>query len=440
MNRQQEVVVGAAFRIKPLAGAVLGVVLASTLPAQASSELNLTAGARVEFHDNISRTSTNEDSDVDRVARLDLGYQRDQDGLRIDLGYDAEHHDYLHDREEDETVVNGRASVVWELLPRRLDFVLDHQVSQQLSDRQGVDVSGNRELRSVLTTGVNWTSAFSPVTSLIISPRYIDVRFEESDSSNSQHAALGAALRRQLSAVASLTLSGNYSDVQFDEGDNDYRSSLLMLTYAAQLSRFSYEIGVGANQVDRDSGDDVDGYVLRISGQRDSGATTWRGALVHELTDNAIGLSGEELALDGFVADDGNFAAIDIVERTQLDLGVEHQFSAASSLTLGVGARYDDYDSTLQDEKGYYASASYRYVLNSFWSFSANARYTETEFTDDPSDLTYEDTFFSVTADYRFSSALTTQFALIREERDASESDLSYTDNIALVSINYQFF
>jgi hypothetical protein len=426
--------------VKPVAAAVFAALATTALPALGSGDLTLLGGARVEYHDNISRQADNEDSDVDRVARIDLGYQRDQDGLLVDLDYDAEYHDYLHDREEDETVLNGRANLVWELLPRQLDFVLNHQVNQLLSDRQGVDVSGNRELRSVLTTGVDWTTAFSPVTSLIITPRYIDVRFEESDSADSQHGVLGAALRRQLSRVSSLTLSGSYSDVQFDDGLNDYRASVLMVTYATQLSRLSYEVGIGANQFDRDSGDDVDGYVVRMSARHASGASAWTAALVHELTDNAIGLSGQELALDGFVADDGNFAQIDIVERTQLDLGFEHSFSAASSIVLGVGARNDDYDSTLQDEEGYYASAAWRYVLNSRWSFAASARYEETEFTDDPADLKYEDTLYSLTADYRFSSALTTQFAVIREERDASESDLSYTDNIVLVSINYQFF
>jgi hypothetical protein len=429
---------GIALGVAVLTLAATLLLVAST--AQAASKLRVDGGVRVEHHNNIAREAVNEDSDVDRVARLGVGYVRSESGVNLELDYDAEYHDYLHDREEDESVLNGRAGLVWELMPQRLDFVLNHQVSQQLSDRQEANVSSNRELRSVITTGLDLTSNFSAVDSLIISPRFVDVRFEESDSSDSQHGSLGATWQRRLSAVSQVSLSGNYADVQFDDGINDYQSSSLLLGFATALSRLSYQLAVGANQFDRERGDKVDGFVVRANLRYDGDVTTWTGALVHELTDSAIGLSGQELALDGFVADDGNFDQFDIVERTQLDLGVEQRIGASHTLRFGVGARDDDYEEIVRDERGYFASANYRYTWNSFWSFGIDARAGKTEFLDDPLDLEYDDTFYRGYVDYRHSPVLLAQFALIREERDASQDDRSYTDNIAVISINYQFF
>ena len=408
--------------------------------AHAASELNVTGGARVEYHDNLSRVSDNEDSDVDRIALLDVGYLYDENAVHLDLNYQGEYHDYLHDREEDETALNGRTDLVWQLLPRTLDFVFSHQISQELSDRQGLNVSNNRELRSVTTTGIDWITNFSAVDSVVVSPRFADVRFEESDDSDSQRGSLGAAWQHRLSQVSQLSLAGNYADVKFDDGSHDYTASSLTLGFSTKLSRLSYEVAVGANEFDRDVGDKVDGFMARASLQYDSDATVWTGALVHELTDSSVGLSGEELIIDDFVADDGNFDEVDIVERSQLDLGVQHRFNAAHSAGVGIGARDDDYEDTLRDERSYFVSANYLYTLNSYWSLGVDLRVAKTKFLDDPQDLEYDETLYSAKIDYRYSQALTAQFALIREDRDASDSNLSYTDNIAMFSVNYRFF
>ncbi len=406
----------------------------------ASSKLDVTGGVRVEYHDNLAREADNEDSDVDRVARVDVGYRVDENAVQLNLNYSGEYHDYLHDREEDETALTGRTDLVWELVPRSLNFILNHQISQELSNRQGVDVSSNRELRSVITTGIDWISNFSAVDSFIVSPRFTDIQFEESDNSDSQHGSLGVAWQRQISQVSQVSLSGNYADVQFDDGNDDYEASSVMLGFATALSRLSYQVAVGANQFDREVGDKVDGFMVRAGLQYDGGATTWTGALVHELTDSSIGLSGEELILSDFVADDGNFEQVDIIERSQFDLGVQHRFSAVHSAGIGLGGRNDDYEETLQDERGYFVTANYRYTLNSFWSFGVDLRAANTKFLDDPQELEYDETSYRGEINYRHSQALAAQFALIREERDASDSAFSYTDNIALVSINYQFF
>lgn len=406
----------------------------------AASQLDVVVGARVEHHDNVSLESGNERSDLDRVARLDVGYTLDGEGVRIDLGYDAEYHDYLHDHEEDETAINGRTNLVWELIPRSLDLILNHQVSQERSDRRGADVSSNREMRSIVTAGLDWTSRLSAVDSLVVRPRFADIRFEESDESDSQQGSLVAGWQRQLSPVSQMSLLGTYTDARFDDGQNDYTATSLLLGYTTALARLGYRVEIGANQFDRDRGDKIDGFVVRANLSYDGGATQWSGALVHELTDSSIGLSGQDLAQGGFIADDGNFDQFDIVERTQLDLGVQHRFNAVHSAGASIGARNDDYEDTLRDERGYFATANYNYTLNSFWSFGVDIRAAHTDFVDDPLDLDYDETFYRGFVDYRHSRALTAQFALVREERDASVRDFSYTDNVVLFSVSYQLF
>lgn len=408
----------------------------------APSEYTLRVGADLRYHDNAALASEDEQSDVERVIRAQLGYRRPDDGLfLVDLDYLAEYSDFLHDEQESETAIDGRANFLWHMLPRNLDFVLHHQISQQLTDRRTTDVSDNRERRQVLTTGFDGKLHPSAVDTIVISPRFVDVKLQESDQSDSQRGGLNVAWQHQLSAVSLLALTAGYNDVKFDEGDNDYESSSLMLSYRAALSRLSYQLGAGYNKFDRDSGDSPDGYMLRLGADYQGEGFTWGGTLVHELTDNSIGLSGVELDMTNFRADDSNFEVQDIVERTQLDLFARRRLGVDTEIFAGIGARRDRYetDNSL-DEDSYYMQLGYTYQLSSRWGLGATARWENIEFVDDPTGLEYDDTYIELFATYRVNSRLDWRVAVLREQRDSDIDFQEYTDNQAVLSVNYRFF
>lgn len=408
-------------------------------PAMAD-QLGLVGGARLEFHDNAALRSTDEKSDVERVVSADISYKRPDGPVQINLDYKAEYRDYLHGEQGDGKVIDGTSSLLWQIQPRLLDLVLNHQISQQLTDARTADVSDNREERSVITAGLNGYLHLSGVDSLMLSPRFTDVRYEDTSGSNSQRSSMAAMWQRRLSPVSRLELTGAYDHATFDQSANDYDSPSLTLAYFATLSRLSYQLQAGYRKLDRDQGNNFNGTTARVAFDYRGDGYDWGGTYVRELTDTSIGLASAQLDLTNFTSRDSNFTQFDVVERDQIDGFFQWDFGTSTRLRFGAGGWREDYKDTLQDEKGFYGQVSLNYTINSYWSTGIQTSYRRTEFLDDINDLHYNDKEVRLTASYRPLRPLEIQFSLAQEKRDANVSTSSYTDNIALVGVNYRFF
>lgn len=433
----------------------VGVVSICSAASVMADQLTVSGGGRLELHDNAPLQKEKE-SDLVRVASVEVGYRKPEGAFTADIGYQAERNDYLHETQGNENSINGNTALVWHAIPKRLDAMLYHQISQQVTDRRGVDVSSNREERSIITAGVDGFLHFSPVDSLILSPRFADVNFQDSTDSNSQRSTLGTTWQHRLGALSALTLNGTYDDVKFDESRNDYDAQSVILGYNAALARLSYNAGVGYNRISRDEGDDVKGSLFRFGlDYRAEGGARVGATYAHQLTDSSIGFSGMELSNSEFQSDDSNFNQPSTLEKDQADLYYEQPFSASSTLRLGAGYTEDDYKQSLpgdtpvdpddpadsaQDQNITYVSAGYTYRVNSYWSLGLDVRFDRTKFLEHPDDLRYDTLRTYATVTYHPLSKLELNLSVGRNDRDASESSLSYTDNVAILGAKYQFY
>jgi hypothetical protein len=434
----------------------VGVVsVCSAASVMAADQFTLSGGGRLELHDNAPLQKEKE-SDLVRVASVEVGYKKPEGSFTADVGYRAERKDYLHETQGNENAIDGNTALIWHAIPRRLDAMLYHQISQQVTDRRGLDVSSNREERSIITAGVDGFLHFSPVDALVLSPRFVDVSFQDSTDSNSQRSTLGATWSHQLSALSALSLTGSYDDVSFDESSNDYDTQAVIFGYSAALARLSYNAGAGYNRISRDEGDDVTGSMFRFGlDYRSDGGARWGATYAHQLTDSSIGFSGMELSNSEFQSNDSNFGEPSTIEKDQADLYFEQPLSASSTLRLGVGYMEDDYKEarvgnapidpndpadSAQDQSVTYASAGYTYRVNSYWSLGLDARFDRTEFLEDPNDLRYDTirTYANVT--YTPLRKLELTFSVGRDKRNANGSATSYTDNVGILGVKYQFY
>jgi hypothetical protein len=266
------------------------ILLGSAASAFAADQLTVDAGARMEWHDN-AVLKADKESDLLRVASADIGYKKPEGSLTANLDYRAERLDYLHNTQSDQNSINGNAALVWQIQPRQLNAVLYHQISQEMTDRSGVDVSSNREERSIITAGFDGFLHFSPVDSLVLSPRFADVNFQHSTQSNSQRSTMTATWDHKLGPLAALDLTGGYDHVTFDNSQNDYDSPSVLLAYHAALARLSYHAGVGYNRINHDHGKDFNGSTLQVGlDYKGESGFSGGGTFAHQLTDNSIGL------------------------------------------------------------------------------------------------------------------------------------------------------
>lgn len=428
--------------LRPEARVAVAAALTTALQtAFAADEFKLSAAASLISHSNAALQDEDKRSDTERVVHADVGYQHADDGLfSAGLGYSVDRRDFLHEVQSDETAINGSANALLHMIENRLDAILQNQVSQSLIDRRDVDVTNNQERRIVTTIGLDGYAHLSAVDALVLSPRFTDVNLQKSTDSDSQRSVVSLAWQHRTNSFSQAYLSGSYGKVRFDDSINNYDSSTVQVGYKTALARLSYQAAVGFSRFDREHGDSVDGYLAQLGVDYKGEGYAWGGALVHELTDTSVGLSGAEFTLGNFQAQDSNFDQPDIIHRTQFDIYGQRQLGRDSRLDASAGYHKDTYDRLPRDEQGYYAQVGYQYSINVSWSLGASIRYEDTHFLNEPNDFRYNETTSGIFVGYRWSPKFDVRFDVSRRKRNSDEVFNRFTDNQVSVGVSYHFF
>jgi len=417
---------------------IASALLLLPVAAHSASNLDLTVGAGAEFHDNASMTSgDNKQSDLVRIGRAAIAYTTDRQPTQVDLAYRAERRDYRDDIQEDETAINGSSLLRWQLAPQVFDVFLQNEASTQLVDRTAANISSNREQRSVTTVGADLYGRLRSTDTLSLTPSYADVHVSGDSGVDSKRTALNAGWLHDLSPVSDLSLNVTRTAVDAEVDGNNYDSDAVVLAYAARLSRLHYSVGAGANRIDRDVGDTVDGALARISADYDGGALRWSIALINQLTDSGIGVASFDASAPADSADAG-VGGFDIVESTQADFKIAYDLAQSSTLSANLGYLKYDYDTLPRDEDDYSAGVRYDHTINTFWQLSASATFRHADFTDENVDLQQDDSETALTLSYLASRSLTLGTTLGHKERNSSEGVGDYSDPYVLVFFDYQ--
>lgn len=401
--------------------------------------IDVDVGVGLERHSNAARVSTDEQSDTARLLRAGIAWKDPVGPLSGDVDYRADRRDFIDNVQQDETAINGRAALKWDAAPRLLDVIVQHEISRTQTDLRTADTTNNRERRSVLTGGVDGYLHLSRVDSIILSPRYTDVSFSDSTQSDSRRADADATWQHELDPRSKLNTTVGVGRVRFDDSLQNYTSKNIQVSYETALARLSYLAGVGYSKFNREHLEDVNGNSLHLSLNYHGDSFDAGGNVVRELTDSSIGLVRNEFSLNNFNANDSNFDQVDVIQRDQFDLYWRQKLSAVTTLNFGIGGNRDDYKDTPRDQNLYYGQVDYRYTINARWSLELLGRYARTHFLDDPQDLEYKDKTYTASLQYRFTRHLDTQLSVSRENRSANVSTSDYTDNIAMVYVNYRF-
>jgi len=416
-------------------------VAGNAIPSGAwgAQPVKIDVGLGLEHHSNASRVNTDEESDTARLLRAGISWADPGGPLSGSVDYRADRRDFVDNVQQDETAINGKAALRWDAAPRLLDVIVQHEISRTQTDLRTADTTNNRERRSVLTGGADGFLHLSPVDSIVISPRYTDVKFSDSTQSDSRRTNADVMWQHELDKLTKLGVSAGAGRIRFDDTLQNYDSSNAQISYQTALARLNYSAAVGYSRFKREHLDDVNGNSVHLSASYHGEGFDIGGNAVRELTDSSIGLVQNEFALANFVASDSNFDQVDVLQRDQVDVYWRQQIGAATSINFSVGGNRDNYKTTPRDQKLYYAQLDYRYTINVRWSVGLSGRYTRTDFLNDPQSLNYKDTIYTASAQYHFNPKLDLQLSLSRENRNANISSRDYTDNVAMMLATYRF-
>jgi hypothetical protein len=405
-------------------------------------QFSANAYLELEYDDNIRKTKTNEESDIQELVGVAINYSYVSRSLDMGLGYELTHEEYADDSFEGKTRLQGNARVQISTNPARYSWLIQHDQSIANTNNRNADTPNNLDMRSVFTTGPNVNLQPSPVDTLSAVFRYVDVRFDEQSDNDTQREQAQLSWNHLLSPRSTVGLSVSYVEVEGDTPTSGYNQQKFGVNYNSQIKYGSYSLSGGTTSLERDVDgiDDVDGSYYSASFN-----TTWSGSSLgfsanRDVTDSSIGLSQNFSAGSGFQNGDTNFDAIDIVTRTRYQIFYTRR-NVDGRLGMSVQLAHDeeDFDTLLTDQESQSGSIAFDYALSQNMNTSIGFRYEKNKFLDEPllgEDETQE---ISLELDHTVGQQWGFTYSIVHDDRENNvDAGREYQSLRAAVRVNYQ--
>jgi hypothetical protein len=431
MNRKSQKALGFAPLTVPLLVLLLQSLQASAL------DTTVEFGAGLEHTTNALKTSTDERSDLEQQAIAALGLSHEGTSVIAEMDYIARFTAYDENTQSDQTEVTGDASMVYEQMDNQLYWTLENSRRNLVRDRALANIQSNREIRAISSIGSELILRPSASDAIYTGLSYSDTSYGDSDQQDSNSAGANISWQRSLSEVDVASLNINYQDVKFDTGVGDNQYYRATVGYSASLSKLSYNIDVGYNTSQRESGTANGGYFQGQSSYFD-GSSMWRLAVLHELTDTSRGGEiGDFVDLDDFY---NSSLDVDVFQLTNLEL--EYNNSAlcrACLFSAAVLLQSEDYEELDSDSDEYAFGTSFTYQISRLLSAGVLLGYRDFRFKNNNARGDYN----IVNVGFEINQSLTRQFSVVYslgyEEGDSSASTGDYDEVRGGIRIVYVF-
>lgn len=242
--------------------AVAIATMLAALPCHAA-RIDYSVEVGVEHNDNVALDDTHEIRQD--IFRAGLGFSVSEQGSRLqaDVTGRIEHYDYP-ELFADRTEGTLAARAEWMLIPNRLTFNVEDDLSVQPVDAFVPDAPGNRQQVNVLSAGPSLLFRHGREFYGAVDLRYIRSDADETDEFNSDRAHAGVTVHRDLNATSRASLTAQGQQVHFDhDWLDDYDRSDAYATYARQRGRIGLVVDAGYSWLNYDDGRDRSGPLLR---------------------------------------------------------------------------------------------------------------------------------------------------------------------------------
>ncbi len=428
----------------------------------ADFELGGELGIDAAYTNNIFLSADNELAEVERSAVVELTAESESSWLTTEIAYQAEHLDFLHDRFEGETVIEGEAALLAILLPQRFSWNIHHSMQESRLNSRIPDIRSNREVRTILSTGPTIIANLSPVSSVETSLLYTGVSYRENDNegelsstqsssdSDSDSDRYSASISWQLrpSQTSNIGLILHASDVEFDQDlqsdqqSSDYRDHDIISYYENALSRLTYRFKIGFTAFEREDGEDTDSKIYQFSWQYDYEQWSYGGELLKQLTDSSIGLSNFDFDITHFDSPETDSDIVDIVTQQVVHLFVTWT-SGRHSVNFSITQTDENFHILSRDQLVTNSSIDWTKDLWVNLSGTVSITHERRELPDEDPKQDINDYNLGFSVNYRTSRSFRIQAAMNAEKRDTGYQALGewheYDNWTASCGLRYLF-
>jgi len=409
---------------------LLGVICLFTVPAQ-SMEFGASLNYGAYYTNNANLT---EDDTVDEWVQepgFNVTASQDTASLQMDAAYSYQRRIYEEDQYSDENVTTGTGSVIWAVIPNRLDFTAQNTRSWSTRRSQGTTNPDNLQVVSNSEAGP--TLRFQPRQGdeLQIGYRFSrDVR--DSTNNDSQRNNWNTSYRLGLSPNRGFILQGNYSDIKYDNSpDADQASATL--GYQQTSDSVDFDVSAGYSDFQRDDQDSVNGGIYAASlTWRQSGSTSFNFTANRSIQDQS-NLFYDNPDFDDPIIEDSDSNAV--YTLTDGGFNWNQELGARTSFTLGAYASDEDYDSEEQDNTRYGVRLSLDRELTRTTTLQTSIDYSNSDY--DLGDDNQDEYRARFNVNHTLGRALTLSWGAEYTDRKADATQ-SYDETRFNINLSYQ--
>lgn len=419
--------------------------ISALAPGQARAvRLDYVLDFGIERNDNLLLTPTDPVSLT--ILRPGVGFSlaHDSSTWQAELSGRSEYLDYRDGRFDNtfDSALNGRLN--WVLLPERLSFTVEDDLTLQPVNTFVADVPGNRQQVNVVSLGptllFNWTQTLQGAAEL----RYINSDAEVTEEFNSDRVTLALRATKELSATTWLSANVQSQRVEFDSEvvARDYDRTDLFARYLIRQASLDFAVDAGLSRIGyRDAaGGDRSEPLLRVE-------ATWHPNDRHRLvarassqfsdaaTDALAGIGAESMIPGAVRTGETVVNASPYEER-----GLELQYTFASPRLTVVAApyynrlRYVGTDAFDQNTHGARLDANWQ--VRPRWTLGGHAGLGRISYVMlDRVDETRE---AGAHVEYEWTRKLSSRLSFSRYERDLSVPGQDAAQNVVMLTLSYR--
>ena len=239
-----------------------------------AADLDTTLSASIGRSDNIFRTE--EDPVEETISTVGVALDFLQTGRRgsADIDINADYVSYRDDAFDNELIGGARVFADYFLVEEVLDWDLQFNYGQQVSNPLVAVTPDNREDVTYLTTGPNLELDLGERFVFGARAEYSTMDYEVTPNDNTR-TGYRASIGRRISEGRMLSLVGSVDEVDYDLVDStaDYDRQRVFLRFESFNSRGSLTVEAGVNEIDQEgSSEKQDGTLFVVDWVRDLAA------------------------------------------------------------------------------------------------------------------------------------------------------------------------
>ncbi len=362
--------------------------------------------------------------------------------IAADANYNWVSHQYAEESQPDDRYAEGSSSILFGKPEDPLALELNHSQRILLITPDAVALTQNQQERVMISALPQIRTRIFAADRLTLAGQFVRVSIPDDDLQDSRRDGFSVGWLHPLSAASFLQLNAQQQKISFEYFPMaDYTYSGAMMVYGVKLRKLKYDVEVGYNQSEPETGAEQGAPSYKVSAIYLSGFNQFDLSASRAITDTSFG-SGNLDSNIGLPGSDGSSPAIDRMDRISAELNWQTQvICTRCQFSTGVSAVEDDYLEKDEKSLSLYTRARFSYSFSSAATLSLSAARADVDFDTQEIARDYELNTISIDYVYNFVNGVNVRLAARNEDRTAvsENDDGTYDENVYSVGLGYNF-